>query len=116
METLFQDIRYGVRMLFKSPGVTIVAIIALTLGIGANSAIFSVVNAVLLKPLPFEESDDLVFLSERSPVLEGMSISYPNFTDWREQNRVFEKIGVVRRQSFNLTGSGEPERLTGAHA
>ena len=111
MMTLVQDIRYGIRMLVKNPGFTIVAVLALTLGIGADSAIFSVVNAVLLKPLPYHESDRLVFLSERSQVLEGMSIAYPNFLDWREQNNSFESIGVYRRQSYNLTGVGEPERL-----
>lgn len=111
MTTLFQDVRYGIRMLLKNPGFTIVAVLALTLGIGADSAIFSVVNAVLLRPLPYDESERLVFLSERSPVLEGMSIAYPNFLDWREQNNAFESIGVYRRQSYNLTGSGEPERL-----
>jgi putative ABC transport system permease protein len=113
MQTLSQDLRFGVRLLLKNPGFTLIAVMALTLGIGANSAIFSVVNSVLLRPLPYQESDRLVFLSERSPQLEGMSISYPNFKDWREQNQVFENIGVYRRQSYNLTGIGEPERLTG---
>src|SRR5262249_44245351 len=94
-------------------GLSIVAVVALALGIGANSAIFSVVNAVLLKPLPYEESDRLIFLSERSQVLEGMSISYPNFQDWRARNEVFEAISVYRRQSVNLTGQGDPERLEG---
>ena len=111
MTTLLQDLRYGVRMLLRNPGFTIVAVLALTLGIGADTAIFSVVNAVLLRPLPYDDSERLVFLSERSQVLEGMSISYPNFLDWRQQNSAFENIGVYRRQSYNLTGSGEPERL-----
>jgi putative ABC transport system permease protein len=113
METLLQDLRYGIRMLLRSPGFTAVALLTLALGIGANSAMFSVVNAVLLRPLPYEESERLVFLSEREPQLEGMSISYPNFLDWREQNRVFEQIAVFRRQSYNLTGGSEPERLIG---
>src|SRR5262249_21148506 len=111
MQNLFQDLRYGVRMLLKSPGFTVVAALALMLGIGANSAIFSVVNAVILRPLPYEESERLVFLSERSPQLEGMSISWPNYQDWRAQNQVFEQIGVYNRQSYNLTGTGEPERI-----
>ncbi len=111
MTALFQDLRYGIRMLLKNPGFTLVAVLALTLGIGADTAIFSVVNAVLLRPLPYDESERLVFLSERSQVLEGMSISYPNFLDWRQQNNAFESIGVYRRSSYNLTGSGEPERL-----
>ena len=109
--TLWQDIRYGARMLLKSPGVTIVVIIALALGIGANTAIFSVVNAVLLRPLPYDEADRLVFLNEKSPVLDEMSISYPNFTDWRNQNQSFEKMGVYNRASYNLTGAGEAERI-----
>jgi putative ABC transport system permease protein len=108
---LWQDLRYGVRMLLKQPVFTIVAVIALALGIGANTAIFSVVNAVLLRPLPYEESDRLVFLSERSQQMDGMSISYPNFTDWREQNQAFESIAVYNRGSYNLTGVGNPERL-----
>ena len=111
MTTILQDLRYGIRLLLKKPGFTVVAVLALTLGIGANTAIFSVVNAVLLRPLPYDESERLVFLSERSQVLEGMSISYPNFLDWRQQNSAFESIGVYRRQSYNLTGSGEPERM-----
>ncbi len=111
MQTLFQDLRYGIRMLFKNPLITLIAILALTLGIGANTAIFSVVNAVLLRPLPYAESDRLVFLSERGTQIEDMSISYPNFTDWREQNRVFEHVGVFNRGNYNLTGHGEAERL-----
>ncbi|MFY9553404.1 MAG: ABC transporter permease [Blastocatellia bacterium] len=114
MTTLLQDLRYGIRMLLRNPGFTVVAVLALTLGIGADSAIFSVVNAVLLRPLPYPDSDRLVVLRERSPQLEGMSVAYPNFIDWRDQNNAFESIGVSRRQSYNLTGSGEPERLLGA--
>jgi putative ABC transport system permease protein len=112
--TLWQDIRYGARMLLKNPGVTIIVIIALALGIGANTAIFSVVNSVLLQPLPYQESERLVFLNEMSPVLDEMSISYPNFTDWRNQNQTFEKMGVYNRASYNLTSSGEPERIVTA--
>jgi len=111
MTTLFQDLRYGIRMLLRNPGFTIIAVLALTLGIGADTAIFSVVNGVLLRPLPYNESEKLIALSERSAVLEGMSIAYPNFLDWRAQNNSFENIGVFRRQSYNLTGIGEPERL-----
>jgi putative ABC transport system permease protein len=111
MQTLWQDIRYGVRMLLKHPGVTAIVLLALGLGIGANTAIFSVVNAVLIRPLPYDDSDRLVFLNEKSPVLDEMSISYPNFEDWRAQNRSFEKIAVYNRSSYNLTGAGDPERI-----
>jgi predicted permease len=116
MNTLWQDIRYGARMLLKNPGITFVVILALALGIGANTAIFSVVNAVLLRPLPYQESHSLLTLNERSPVMDGMSISYPNFEDWRSQNHVFEKIGVFNRESYNLTGFGEAERILTAQA
>src|ERR1044072_3276624 len=112
--TLWQDLRYGARMLIKNPGVTIIVIIALALGIGANTAIFSVVNTVLLRPLPYDESDRLVFLNEKSPVLDEMSISYPNFSDWRAHNQSFEKMGVYNRGSYNLTGAGEAERIVTA--
>jgi len=111
MQTLWQDIKYGTRMLLKNPGITAIVILALALGIGANTAIFSVVNSVLLRPLPYQESDRLVFLNEKSAVLDEMSISYPDFEDWRAQNQSFEHIGVYNRGSYNLTGSGEAERI-----
>src|SRR5689334_2765163 len=111
MTTLLQDIRYGLRMLWKNRGISVIVIFALALGIGANSAIFSVVNTVLLRALPYDHAEQLVFLNEKSPVLDEMSISYPNFTDWREHNQTFEKIGVYNRGSYNLTGAGEPERI-----
>src|SRR5262245_29842580 len=111
MGTLWQDLSYGARMLRKNPGFTLIAIFTLALVIGANTAIFSVVNGVLLKPLPYEEPDRLTLLTEYGANFGEMSISYPNFIDWRAQNHVFEKIGVYNRDNYNLTGSGEPERL-----
>ncbi|HEV2830126.1 MAG TPA: ABC transporter permease [Pyrinomonadaceae bacterium] len=111
MHKVWQDLRYGVRMLLKNPGITFVVILALALGIGANTAIFSVVDAVLLRPLPYPESDRLVFLNETSRSMDEISVSYPNFTDWRNQNQSFEKIGVYNRSSYNLTGVGEAERI-----
>jgi putative ABC transport system permease protein len=116
METLFQDIRFGLRMLLKSPGVSIVATIALALGIGANTAIFSVVNAVLLRPLPFPNSEALMSVFETDQQrgqLRG-SYSYPNFFDLREQNHVFERVACHHTSDFILTGHGEPARLQGA--
>jgi putative ABC transport system permease protein len=111
MNTVFQDLRYGTRMLLKTPAITFIVVLALALGIGANTAIFSVLNAVVLRPLPYDKPNELLFLNERSAVLDEMSISYPNFTDWRNQNHVFEKIGVYNRNSYNLTGYGEAERI-----
>lgn len=111
MANLWQDLRHSVRILFKNPGFTLIVIVTLALGIGANTAIFSVVNAVLLRPLPYAESEQLVFLNERRLKMENIYIAWPNYLDWREQNRVFEHIGVFSRDSYNLTGSGDPERL-----
>ena len=111
MTNFLQDLRYALRMLTKSPGFTIVAILTLALGIGANTAIFSVVNAVLLRPLPYAESNRLVFLGEWSEQIPEMSISMANFNDWRNQNRVFESMVAYQNDNVVLTGRGEPERL-----
>src|SRR3984893_645922 len=116
MHSLWQDLRYGARVMLKHPGISFVVVLALALGIGANTAIFSVVNAVLLRPLPYDEADRMVFLTEISKTMDEISISYPNFTDWRNQNKVFEKIGVYNRNSYNLTGYGDAERILTAQA
>ena len=108
------DLRFALRQLLKSPGFTFVAILTLTLGIGANTAIFSVVNAVLLRPLPYPEPDRLYQLSETRPGFGEMSVAYPNYLDWRAAQHTFEDLSVYRRDDFNLTGSGEPETLHGA--
>jgi putative ABC transport system permease protein len=113
LETLWQDVRYGARMLRKNPGFTAVAVFTLALGIGANTAIFSVVDGVLLRPLAYPDSGQLVWLCERGPDWSGGSISYPNFIDWRNQQSVFERFGVCSGNSFTLTGAGEPVRLAG---
>jgi putative ABC transport system permease protein len=113
LEDLLQDARYALRSLRKHPAFTVIAIFTLALGIGANTAIFSVINAVLLRPLPYRDADSLVTLTE---TVDGRSIgvSYPNVVDWRNQNTVFENLAAVRhRESFNLTGNGESERLQG---
>jgi len=116
MEMFWQDIRYGVRMLLKAPSISIVATIALALGIGANTAIFSVVNAVLLRPLPFANSEQLMNVWETDSVrgYTRGSASYPNFVDWREQNHVFEHISTYHNNDFIMTGRGESTRLQGA--
>jgi putative ABC transport system permease protein len=112
MGQLWQDMRFGLRLLLKSPGFAVVTILALALGIGANSAIFSVVNGILLRPLPYATADRLTFLSEWSQQVPNMSVSYPNFQDWRAQNHSFEELAAFRTNGFVLTGAGEPERLT----
>jgi putative ABC transport system permease protein len=111
---IWQDLRFGARMLLKQPGFTLIAILTLSLGIGANTAIFSIVNAVLLRPFPYQAPERLVILQERVAAGGGFSPSYPNFVDWRAQNTAFEAISAVRgNESFNFTGAGEPERLQG---
>src|SRR5262245_2060052 len=109
---MIRDLRYGVRMLLKHKGFTAVAVLTLALGIGANTAIFSVVNGVLLKPLPYEQPDQLVNLWELAPWGQN-TVSPGVFTDWREGHRSLEALSVVRGKSLNLTGEGEPERLLG---
>src|SRR5437762_9216718 len=112
---LWQDLRYGLRTLLKNPGFTIVAVIALALGIGANSAIFSAVNAVLLRPLPFKNPEQLVIVWENATHL-GFPKNTPSpadFLDWQRQNTVFTGMAAMAERSFNLTGVGEPERLDG---
>ena len=111
METFLQDVRFALRMLRKSPAFTVVAILTLALGIGANTAIFSVVNAVLLRPLAYPESGGLVFLSEWSQRVPDMSISMANFADWRAMNTVFENLAAYRTANVVLTDNGDPERL-----
>jgi putative ABC transport system permease protein len=113
-DEMFQDLRYGARTLLKQPGFTLIAILTLSLGIGANTAIFSIVNAVLLRPFPYQAPERLVMLQERVSATGGFSPSYPNFADYRAQNTVFDSIAAVRQnESFNFTGAGEPERLQG---
>jgi putative ABC transport system permease protein len=118
MGTLGQDVRYGLRMLIKAPSVSIVATIALALGIGANTAIFSVVNAVLLRPLPYPNSEALmsVFEMDQTRGLLRGSYSYPNFFDLRDQNHVFEHSAAYHDSDFIMTGRGAPVRIQGAVA
>jgi putative ABC transport system permease protein len=109
--TLLQDVRYGARVLLKGPGFTAVVVLTLALGIGANTAIFSVINAVLLRPLPYAEPEQLVFMFEDGADVQNRSVSYPNFLDWRERSRSFEAISTIRGLRLTLTGGGEPEHL-----
>jgi predicted permease len=113
MGTLLQDLRFGIRTLAKAPGLHLVAVIALALGIGANTAMFSIVNAVLLRPLPYAQPDRLVQLYTSVPQFRQSSVSYPNFLDWQQRSRSFESMAAYRNDSFNLTGEATPERLRG---
>ena len=112
LENLIQDARYGARMLRKNPGFTAVAVLTLALGIGANTAIFSVVHAVLLRPLPYRQSERLVRLHEAGRDWTGGPISYPNFIDWKAQQTSFEHFGLYRAVNYNFTGADEPLRVS----
>jgi hypothetical protein len=116
MDTLLQDLRFSLRMLTKKPGFTVMAVVMLALGIGANTAIFSVVNAVLLRPLPYRSPDRLVLVKENLPKLGWslLSASPAEFLDYKEGNEVFSEIAAFRDLSVNLTGQGEPLRIQAA--
>jgi putative ABC transport system permease protein len=114
METVLNDLRYGIRGLLKRPGFTAVAILTLALGIGANTAIFSVVNAVVLRPLPYVQPDQLVTLWETMPGNDRRSVGPGNFVDWRSQNETFQDMAATFAGNFNLTSDGDPERIDGA--
>ncbi len=116
MESLWQDLRFGARMLLKQPGFTLIAVITLALGIGATTAIFSVVNAVLLRPLPFAQAEHIVRLWESLPQSSGLRVAvrYPNFQDWRQQNQAFTHLAAYREDGFNLQAGVEARRLEGA--
>jgi len=113
MTTLLADIRFGVRMLFKSPMMTLIALLALTLGIGANTAIFSVVNAVLLRTFPYSDPERIVLVWEKRQGgrTDQNVINLGNFSDWKEQNQVFTDMAVFFDRTFNLTSDGEPEEV-----
>ena len=111
--TIAQDIRYALRTLRQSPGFTLVAILTLALGIGANTTIFSVINAVLLRPLPYSHPDRLVLLAEHWPAFPILSVSYANYKDFRDQSSSYDAVAAVQPLNYTLTGSGNPERVTG---
>ncbi|HVG21375.1 MAG TPA: ABC transporter permease, partial [Blastocatellia bacterium] len=116
METLLQDLRYGMRALLKSPGFTAVAVIALALGIGATTAIFSVIDAVLLRPLPYKNAEQLTLIWHSYPQinLAEASICPPCYQEYRDMTSSFEQVATQTGWSVNLTGTGEPERLQGS--
>ena len=113
LDSFLQDLRYGARMLRKNLGFTAIAVLTLALGIGANTAIFSIVNGVLLNPLPFPHPQELTVLYEHTTNFEKFSISYPNFLDWQRTNSTFASMAGYRHEDFNITSSGEPERVRG---
>jgi predicted permease len=113
VRNFWQDVRYGLRVLSKSSGFAAIAILTLALGIGANTALFSVVNGVLLNPLPFPDPERLVAVYARTPSFAHSSITYPNFLDWHKDNTSFSALAAFRSEDYNLTGAGEPERLHG---
>src|SRR5437870_693585 len=113
MGTVWQDLRYSLRILTKSPGFTTIALLTLALGIGANTALFSVVNGVLLNPLPYPQPDQLVKVYEKTAQFQRASVSYPNFLDWQKDNHTFQLMASYRSDNFNLTGRGEAERILG---
>ena len=111
IETFWQDTRFSARMLRKHPGFSLIAVLTLALGIGANTAIFSIVNAVLLRPFPFQSPEELVIVGEGA--IAG-TVSYPNFVDWRDDRNLFAAASAVRpNENYNFAEAGEPERLQG---
>ena len=112
-DSFLQDLRYGARMLRKNPGFTAVAVLTLALGIGANTAMFSVINAVLLRPLPYTNPQQLLVLQELSPSVGVHSPSYPDFLDWRKQSKTMPQMAALNNRSFNLSGVAQPENING---
>jgi putative ABC transport system permease protein len=108
---MFSDLHFALRLLTRQPAFTAIALLTLALGIGANTAIFSLINAVLLRPLPYNEADRLVWLTERGDRIPARWISYPNFLDWRERNQSFESIALIRGWQMTLTGDGEAQSI-----
>jgi putative ABC transport system permease protein len=115
MRGLISHLRYTARLLLKSPGFTITAVLVLGLGIGANTAIFSLVNGVLLKPLPYPRADRLVTIYETVPGFDRFSVDYPDYVDFRSSQRSFEDLAACNREGFTLTGRGEANVISGVY-
>jgi predicted permease len=113
MTTLLQDVRYAIRMLLKSSGFAAIAVLTLALGIGANTALFSVVNGVLLNPLPYPHSEQLVAVYGKTPGFDQGPVVYLNFLDWQRATQTFSSMAIYRNQNYNVTGTAEAERLSG---
>ena len=113
IQDFVQDLRFGLRMLGKNPGFTAVAVLTLALGIGANTALFTIVNSVLLNPLPYAHANRLVSVYQRTAQFQTAGDTYPNFLDWEKENRSFDILAAYTEHDFNLTGAGEPEKLRG---
>src|SRR6202050_4340757 len=111
MNGLLQDLRCAVRQFVKNPGLPAVVVLTIALGVGANTALFSVVNGVLLNPLPYPHPEQLITLHESKPNFKNGSVSYPNFLDWQKDNHTFSAMAVTRRYTFSLTGLGEAEQV-----
>jgi putative ABC transport system permease protein len=113
LECLQQDVRFALRQLRKSPGFTAIAVLTLALGIGANTAVFSIVYSALLQPLPYRDASRLMVLNETTPNVGVVSVSYPNFVDWQAQSHTFSQMAAMDAVSFNLSGVTEPESVSG---
>src|SRR5256886_7620334 len=114
MHAILQDFRYAVRMLAKQPAFTAIAVLTLALGIGANTAIFSIINSVLLRPLPYPNADRIMVLNESSGPGQDFSVALPDYFDWKKDNTVFEHLAVTHKESRNLSGipGREAERVS----
>src|SRR5260370_9712634 len=113
MGVFWQNLRYGLRILAKSTGFALTAVLTLAIGIGANTAIFTVVNSIILRPLPFHDPGRLMIVSERDPKFEDASVAYQNFTDWRDQNSSFREMALFRQRDYTITGDRGPDHIEG---
>ena len=113
MDTFWHDLRYALRTLRSTPGFTAIAVLTLALGIGATTSIFSLVNAALLRPLPYRNADQLMILNETDPRVGDVSVSYPDFLDWRVQAQSFTEMAAAHNVGVNFSGTATSERVAG---